>query len=230
MVSEPRGATVGLCSMGVHSSAAPPRWQAIGGSPPWDRSRKSLATKLQPWVNGFSQLGELWQLNSPGCLAATLASAANAPTGKHCCAARCPRTAQGAADSIDQRIASKWFRQERTIRRKLIANHLPRRSRHIQHVDAGPELFKTPAPNLSLLNVADRVLLAGNAFEKQAGAASPRMMQQQLSRPEEDQAARSAWLARMNGRFDLVYLASNARWYSTPKDLEGWLAARAKAM
>jgi len=84
--------------------------------------------------------------------------------------------------------------------------------------------------NLSLLNVADRVLLTGNAFEKQAGAASPRMMQQQLSRPEEDQAARSAWLARMNGRFDLVYLASNARWYSTPKDLEGWLAARAKAM
>jgi glyoxylase-like metal-dependent hydrolase (beta-lactamase superfamily II) len=84
--------------------------------------------------------------------------------------------------------------------------------------------------NLSLLNVADRLLLAGNAFEKQAGVAPPRMMQQQFSRPEEDQAARSAWLARMNGRFDLVYLASNARWYSTPKDLEGWLAARAKAM
>lgn len=84
--------------------------------------------------------------------------------------------------------------------------------------------------NLSLLNVADRVLFAGNAFEKQAGATPPRMMQQQLSKPEEDQAARSAWLARMNGRFDLVYLASNARWYSTSKELEGWLAARAKAM
>lgn len=83
--------------------------------------------------------------------------------------------------------------------------------------------------NLSLLNGADRVLFAGNAFEKQAGAAPPRRMQQ-LSKPEEDQAARSAWLARMNSRFDLVYLASNARWHSSPKDLEDWLAARAKAM
>ena len=34
----------------------------------------------------------------------------------------------------------------------------------------------------------------------------------------------------MNSRFDLVYLASNARWYSAPKDLEALLAARAKAM
>jgi glyoxylase-like metal-dependent hydrolase (beta-lactamase superfamily II) len=83
--------------------------------------------------------------------------------------------------------------------------------------------------NLSLLNVADRVIFAGNAFEKQAGAAPPRMMQQ-LTKPEEDQAARSAWFARMNSRFDLVYLASNARWHSTPKDLERWLAARAKVM
>ena len=83
--------------------------------------------------------------------------------------------------------------------------------------------------NLSLLNAADRVLFAGNAFEKQAGSTNPRMMQQ-LSRPEEDQAARTAWLAKLNGRFDLVYLASNAHWYSTSKDLEGWLAARAKGM
>jgi hypothetical protein len=80
--------------------------------------------------------------------------------------------------------------------------------------------------NLSLLNIADRVLFAGNAFEKQV--APPRMMMQ-VSKPEEDQAARSAWMTKMNGRFDLVYLASNARWYSTPKDLEGWLAARVTA-
>jgi glyoxylase-like metal-dependent hydrolase (beta-lactamase superfamily II) len=80
--------------------------------------------------------------------------------------------------------------------------------------------------NLSLLNVADRVLFAGNAIEPQA--APPRMMRQ-LSKPEEDQAARAAWMAKMNGRFDLAYLASNARWYSTPKDLDGWLAARAQA-
>ena len=78
--------------------------------------------------------------------------------------------------------------------------------------------------NLSLLNVADRVLFAGNAFEKPF--APPRMMMQ-VSKPEEDQASRSAWMAKMNGRFDLVYLASHSRWYSTPKDLEGWQAARA---
>jgi hypothetical protein len=81
--------------------------------------------------------------------------------------------------------------------------------------------------NLSLLNARDRVLFAGNAFEKQA--APPRMMMQ-APKPEEDRAARSAWMTNMNGRFDLVYLASNARWYSAPSDLEGWLAARAKAM
>ncbi len=78
--------------------------------------------------------------------------------------------------------------------------------------------------NLSLLSVADRVLFAGNAFEKQA--APPRTMMQ-LSKPEEDQAARVAWLTRLSGRFDLAYLASNARWHSAPKDLEAWLAARA---
>jgi glyoxylase-like metal-dependent hydrolase (beta-lactamase superfamily II) len=80
--------------------------------------------------------------------------------------------------------------------------------------------------NLSLLNVADRVLFAGNAFEKQA--APPRRMRQ-LSNPEEDQAARLAWVTKLSGRFELVYLASNARWSSTPQDLEGWLAARVKA-
>jgi glyoxylase-like metal-dependent hydrolase (beta-lactamase superfamily II) len=81
--------------------------------------------------------------------------------------------------------------------------------------------------NLSLLNAADRVLFVGNAFEKQA--APPRMMRQ-ISKPEEDQAARAAWIIKMNGRFDLVYLGSNARWYSTAKDLEESQAARAKGM
>jgi len=83
------------------------------------------------------------------------------------------------------------------------------------------------AANLSLLNVADRVLFAGNAFEKPA---APPRMTMQMSKPEEDQAARAAWVTKMNSRFDLVYLASYARWYSALKDLEGWLAARAKAM
>jgi hypothetical protein len=55
-------------------------------------------------------------------------------------------------------------------------------------------------------------------------------MMMQISKPAEDQAARSAWLAKMSGRFDLVYLASNSRWYSTSKDLEGALAARQKAV
>jgi len=80
--------------------------------------------------------------------------------------------------------------------------------------------------NLSLLNVADRVLFAGNAFEKQA---APSRMMMQMSKPEEDVAARAAWMTKQSGRFDLVYLASNARWHSAPKDLEGWLAARAQA-
>ncbi len=81
--------------------------------------------------------------------------------------------------------------------------------------------------NLSLLSVADQVLFAGNAFEKQA---APPRMRMPISKPEEDQAARAAWVKQMNGRFDLVYLASNARWHSTLKDLEGWLAARAPGM
>jgi glyoxylase-like metal-dependent hydrolase (beta-lactamase superfamily II) len=83
------------------------------------------------------------------------------------------------------------------------------------------------AANLSLLNVADRVLFAGNAFEK---SPAPARMMMQMSKPEEDQAARAAWAAKMSGRFDLVYLASKARWHSDSKDLEGWLAARAKGM
>jgi len=81
--------------------------------------------------------------------------------------------------------------------------------------------------NLSLLSTGDRLLFAGNAFEKQM--ALPRGMAL-ISKPEEDQAARSAWMAKMNGRFDLVYLASNARWYSNPKDLEEWLKTRAKPL
>ena len=71
--------------------------------------------------------------------------------------------------------------------------------------------------NLALLNAADRLLFAGNAFEKQP---APARMTAQISKPEEDQAARSAWITKMNGRFDLIYLASNPRWYDTSKDLE----------
>ena len=83
------------------------------------------------------------------------------------------------------------------------------------------------AANLSLLNAADRVLFAGNAFEKPA---APLRAMMQMSKPEEDQTALSAWMAKMNGQFDLIYLASNARWFSTSKDLEGLLAARLKAL
>jgi hypothetical protein len=83
------------------------------------------------------------------------------------------------------------------------------------------------AANLSLLNLADRVLFAGNAFEKQAAPARGGMP---VSKPADDQAARAAWISGMKGRIDLVYLASNARWYSTLEDLEGWLAARMKGM
>jgi len=73
--------------------------------------------------------------------------------------------------------------------------------------------------NLALLDVADRVLFVGNAFEPLPSP--PTRMMIQLSKPEEDQAARSTWVTKMGGRFDLVYLASNTRWYCTHKDLEG---------
>jgi len=78
--------------------------------------------------------------------------------------------------------------------------------------------------NLALLNVADRLLFAGNAFEPLPAPPLPRMMMP-ASKPEEDRAARSAWITKLSGRFDLLYLASNTRWYTAPKDLEG-LAAR----
>ena len=66
--------------------------------------------------------------------------------------------------------------------------------------------------NLSLLNLADRVLFAGNAFETQPAPPRGGMA---AGKPEDDRAARAAWIAKMKGRFDLVYLASNSRWYST---------------
>jgi glyoxylase-like metal-dependent hydrolase (beta-lactamase superfamily II) len=77
--------------------------------------------------------------------------------------------------------------------------------------------------NLALVNTADRVLFAGNAFEGQPNAA--RMMFQ-VSKPEEDRLARAAWMKSLNGEFELVYLASNARWYSTAKELEQWSTAK----
>jgi hypothetical protein len=81
--------------------------------------------------------------------------------------------------------------------------------------------------NLAFLNPADRLLFAGNAFEKQS--APPRWMMR-MSKPEEDQAARQAWVAKMNGRFDIVCLASNTRWHSSPRDLDALLAASPKAL
>ncbi len=74
--------------------------------------------------------------------------------------------------------------------------------------------------NLALLDVSGRVLFAGNAFEKPPAPPSP-MRMGPVSNPEADQAARSAWIAKVKGRVELVYLASNTRWYSTVKDLEG---------
>jgi hypothetical protein len=71
--------------------------------------------------------------------------------------------------------------------------------------------------NLSLLNSTDRVLFAGNTFEQpppppaRPGPIPPN--------PEKDKAARSAWLAKMNGRFDVAYLATSALWYTSPETL-----------
>ena len=79
--------------------------------------------------------------------------------------------------------------------------------------------------NLALLDAADQVLFGGNALEKHE---PPRVFGLKLN-PAEDQAARTGWLEKMNGRFDLVYLASNSRYFSAPRDLAGWIAAQAPA-
>jgi|GEM_PF-1393990 len=78
--------------------------------------------------------------------------------------------------------------------------------------------------NLALLNAADRILFAGNAFEPPP--LSPFMMMMRRNKPEDDKAARAAWLAKLGNRFDLAYLASNTRWYNAPKDLEELNAKR----
>jgi len=76
--------------------------------------------------------------------------------------------------------------------------------------------------NLTLLNPADRVLFAGNAFEKRD--APPRTPVTPIPTPEEDNAARAAWLSKVKGRFDSVYLATNARWYNSPEIFEATLS------
>lgn len=79
--------------------------------------------------------------------------------------------------------------------------------------------------NLTLLNAADRVLFAGNGLQKPAATGQPNRMMQPLSTPQEDQAARSAWLSKMKARFDLAYVASNTRWHNTATDVEAWFTA-----
>ena len=73
--------------------------------------------------------------------------------------------------------------------------------------------------NLSLLLPDRRVLFAGDTFERHEtpiamrGAPAPT--------PEVDQAARTAWFGKLQGKYDAVYLSTNTRWFS---DLE-WFAA-----
>jgi glyoxylase-like metal-dependent hydrolase (beta-lactamase superfamily II) len=72
------------------------------------------------------------------------------------------------------------------------------------------------AVNLSLLNPSDRVLFAGNAFEKHDAPPASRGGVQGPS-PEQDSAARAAWLSKLNGRFDAVYLATSSAWLTAPE-------------
>jgi glyoxylase-like metal-dependent hydrolase (beta-lactamase superfamily II) len=74
------------------------------------------------------------------------------------------------------------------------------------------------AANLTLLNPTDRVLFVGNAFEKPD--APPKIPGTQSQSPEQDNAARAVWLSKLKGRFDLVYLATNARWFNSPESFE----------
>ena len=79
------------------------------------------------------------------------------------------------------------------------------------------------AVNLSLLSATHRVLFAGNAFVKHdAPAARPGTPQ---PTPEQDSAARAAWLSNMSGKFDSVYLATSALWYTSPEDFAAAVGA-----
>jgi hypothetical protein len=79
--------------------------------------------------------------------------------------------------------------------------------------------------NLSLLNPTDRALFAGNAFEKHD--ATPGMRGGANSNPEQDNAARAAWLSKLNGRFDVVYLADNSSWFTSPETFAATVSATA---
>ena len=72
--------------------------------------------------------------------------------------------------------------------------------------------------NLSLVLPDNRVLFGGNVFERQK---EPVVMRgDPAPTPEQDKAARLAWLTKVKGRFDVVYLSTNTRWNSDPE----WLA------
>jgi len=76
--------------------------------------------------------------------------------------------------------------------------------------------FKSDAvSNLALLNVTDRVIYAGDAFEKRP--ASTGFHFGPTPTPELDQAARIAWVKKLGNRFDVVYLATSAHWYTDPQ-------------
>jgi len=79
--------------------------------------------------------------------------------------------------------------------------------------------------NLSLLNPADRALFAGNAFEKHD--APRRMPGAPPPDPERDKAARAAWLSKLQGRFDVVYLATNSNWFTSPETFAAIVSATA---
>jgi hypothetical protein len=82
------------------------------------------------------------------------------------------------------------------------------------------------AANLSLLNAADRVLFAGNAFEKYKALAL-RIRDESAPTPKQDSETRMAWMEKLKGRFDTVYLASSTSWFTSPETLEATLAALA---
>ncbi len=69
--------------------------------------------------------------------------------------------------------------------------------------------------NLALLNTADRVLYAGDAFEKRSATTSYHFGP--AATPELDQAARIAWLKKLENQYDVVYLSTNTRWYTDPQ-------------
>jgi hypothetical protein len=71
---------------------------------------------------------------------------------------------------------------------------------------------------MALSTEKGRVLFAGNVFERKEQPPVKRW--EPATAPEADQAARREWYAKVKDQFNIVYLATNTRWFSDAAWLE----------